>query len=225
MVSNRSHTAPNNVPTANQDEAEMEAYTQSLKQLLNVQSRDSGLSTPDRLQHTSSYGNHGSPFQATPPQHGQADGSNGASNSLHYGNRNLSPLFQAARNDSPSRPSGLRQQFGYDNTQSPTAHRQYQQYASPPHQPQHHHHGPHQIDPNSFSQAYVLEQQAAAAQPFSSSSRSHQEQSFPPTQAQSYGFDQQHVPGVQGLDRPPSGSPDVKSMEDNLRRMLKLNLA
>lgn len=85
MVSNRSHTAPNNVPTANQDEAEMEAYTQSLKQLLNVQSRDSGLSTPDRLQHTSSYGNHGSPFQATPPQHGQADGSNGASNSLHYG--------------------------------------------------------------------------------------------------------------------------------------------
>lgn len=62
---------------------------------------------------------------------------------LHYGNRNLSPMFHAVRNGTPpARPSGLRQQERVGEEPAPPFH------SPPPQQYQ-------QIDPNSFSRTYL----------------------------------------------------------------------
>lgn len=62
---------------------------------------------------------------------------------LHYGNRNLSPMFHAVRNGTPpARPSGLRREESVG-----------EQSSSPFHSPRPQHQ--QQIDPNTFSRTYL----------------------------------------------------------------------
>ncbi|KAK8203126.1 hypothetical protein M8818_005351 [Zalaria obscura] len=229
LQSHRSSPAPDRAPSRSKEEVEREAQTNSLKAFLKVGGAgNTGSSTPERPSTQSSDQN--SPFAQSPAQGQNPYDSNG---SLHYGNRNLSPLFQAARNESPSRPSSLRQQVAYNNAQSPTANRHTQRHPQQQQQSQY----ASEIDPNSFSRNN-MPQQAPPQNSFNPSphhhhqqyqqqyqqqQQQHQQQSFPPAQAQSNVFDQR---GVQAQEQRSLGSqsPDVKSMEDKLRGILKLGV-
>jgi hypothetical protein len=157
---------------------------------------------------------------------------------LAYGQRtNLSPLFKAARNETPTRPSGLRQELpNHFHDPSPPAAQQQQQLL--PRQLR-------QLDPTSFSRDY-LDQQI----------RSHPSASLPqlpfmngggagppvgnspgPSTASfsgpSGGFSQQGVMagGMGGRtnntasDSPRTGgAKDISVMEEKLKNMLKLNV-
>lgn len=160
-----------------------------------------------------------SPFQrsssgpSTPAPH-----SDPANYALHYGNRNLSPLFKAARNDLLPRPSGLRQEL-------PNG-------APPPcHAPE--------IDSSTFSRDFLNQhlQNASRSQvPFRSQ--------LPQQQARPASIDSgpnnnnknntnKPVYAPRGVSTSSSdhassaelqGSRDIGSMEDDLRRILKLNV-
>lgn len=85
---------PSSSPAAsqNQAEADKQAYTQSLKNLLNLQPSTTSPAQP-RAQPN--------PVFQTPQQQRTLD----ADPSLHYGNRSLTPLFHAARNPSSPQPT------------------------------------------------------------------------------------------------------------------------
>ncbi|KAG9564861.1 hypothetical protein KCU71_g10771, partial [Aureobasidium melanogenum] len=126
-------------PNRNQAELDRQAYTQSLKNFLNLQPSTTSPAQP-RAQPD--------PAFQTPQQQRTLD----ADPSLHYGNRSLTPLFHAARNPSspqtnmnltPKRePSGHAQQpfdpRAYLESQSPFISRPYNSAASP----QQHHYQP-----------------------------------------------------------------------------------
>jgi hypothetical protein len=112
----RAHSSPGKRPPST-DEDQRQAYTKSLKDLLfntaNGQSPPQYPQTQPRPHPDASIFNTPSPNQratsgpstpapSTDQQHHYA---------LHYGNRDLSPLFKAARNETPSRPSNLRQEL------------------------------------------------------------------------------------------------------------------
>ena len=124
-------------------EGERDAYTKNLKDLQdlllnNVNGTPPPNHTPFNTQrpHTSARPISNT-FETPSPFHRSASGPSTPSPqphySLHYGNRNLSPLFKAAaRSETPPRgPSSLRQELAPDATRAP------------------------QIDPNSFSRSYL----------------------------------------------------------------------
>jgi hypothetical protein len=125
-------------------------------------------------------------------------------------------MFQAARNETPPRPSNLRQQVNQSGHQNG-----FPQYNQQPF-PNHH------ADPNSFSRSY-LDQQirgSLSAQPppglISNGNNTNSSASFsgpPPTSQNSM----QMPNGTSGSPRN-SGTRDMKGMEDDLRRMLNLNV-
>lgn len=146
--------------------------------------------------------------------------------SIHYGNRNLSPLFKAARNESSSRPSGLRQlELASDMSPNP---------AIPLH--------PHLIDPNSFSRNYInqhIHSTVPASPPQlplgdSSNPNLLSDPSFPSTQHGAFQNDTMGSTSNSGATprststganaNTGGGARDVKGMEDNLRKMLNLNI-
>lgn len=176
MTSERSRTAPENVPTLSHEDARNAEYTKSLKDLLGLtlNGAPSSSASPVRPQSGDSQG---SPFHANGGhQHAQDPSTPQRSMPpLHYGNRNLSPLFQAARQDSPTRPSALRQEYH----PSPDNPAQMSSVSNNNH--------------SAIARAY-LQQQTGGMQP---------RQAQPIMNA--------------------SPSRDVKSMEENLRRMLKLD--
>lgn len=155
--------------------------------------------------------------------------------SLHYGNRNLSPLFKASRNDALPRPSGLRQQaFAGDEA----SHSDSNIGAQP---------RPYEIDPNSFSRNFINEHIRA-----SGSSASVPELPFtntpnlnvPSSSSTFGGVSSSHQHGViqngngsntttsgasprssdTGTGGNSSSSRDIKGMEDDLRKMLNLKV-
>ena len=115
-------------------EQERQAKTQNLKDMLfsaairpsnqpSTQSRTpSGSNTPNNNFHSPSPFNQPGHFSqsrsssgpSTPQPH--YDQQQQDNYSLHYGNRNLSPLFKASRNDTPQRPSSLRQEMASDTS-------------------------------------------------------------------------------------------------------------
>ena len=138
--------------------------------------------------------------------------------SLHYGNRNLSPLFKAARSDTPSRPSGLRQQELAGDVPSDTT-----SATDIPPQPRQ----LPQIDPDSFSRTY-LDQHIRASQPatlpqlpYTNGTTNHSNPTSGPSQS--------HSP-QRGLQAGSTASPrtggsasrDIRTMEDDLRRKLNI---
>jgi hypothetical protein len=172
----------------NQDADDRQAYTQSLKNLLNLQP-----STASPVQPRPQPNN---AFQT--PQHQRTLD---ADPSLHYGNRNLSPLFQAARDPSSSpqlamnytpqrEPSNHMQQpfnpRAYLESQSPFVTPRSQNATAPPQLQQQYQQHPHHHSPAHYN--------------------GNQRPQPPPPQYPS--------------DSAPS--PDVKGMEAKLRGMLKI---
>ncbi|KAK4569978.1 hypothetical protein LTR86_002948 [Recurvomyces mirabilis] len=259
----RAHSSPGMQPPAQEGEQRQE-YTQSLKDILfNTAANGSPAQTrtPPQQQQlptprsNTQHFNSPSPFNrpasgpATPAP--QADPSNNYN--LHYGNRNLSPLFQAARtgNDTPSRPSGLRQELpGQDGV-----------YTSPSQNPPPPRHlSPN--DPNDFMCGFLNQQAQAAVPsdfpqfPYGNGNggagvrppSAHQQQyegdtrPFSAGSAYGNGNGQQppHAPNgmyngsfgsnntLQGRPPPPhtNGAPhSPKTMQENLMRMLNLNVS
>jgi len=126
---------------------------------------------------------------------------------LHYGNRNLSPMFQAAR-ETPTRPSNLRQQLDQSQPAEPRQ----------------------QLSPNAFSRSY-LDQQIRSSIPSQPppgliSNSDPSLNSFSQHQrgvSQDNGFGSLNGAAAQHQSPRNSGSRDVKGMEDDLRRMLRLS--
>ena len=167
---------------------------------------DSCFETPSPVQRAAA-----GPTTPTPGKHTQDQ------YSLHYGNRNLSPMFQAARNETPPRPSNLRQQLNHSGQQNGFP--QYNQQPFPDH-----------ADPNTFSRSYLDNQirSSLPAQPPSGliSNGSNTTSSASLSRPSSNYSAPQHgmpVPGASGSPRN-SGARDMKGMEDDLRRMLNLNV-
>lgn len=233
-LAQRASSSPRIQTTGSSSESEREAYTKSLKDLLfnNINSASPQSSTPHTQQRPRSNPRPDEYIFNTPsPFHRSTSGpSTPTPNSeqqnhysLHYGNRNLSPLFKAARNETPARPSSLRQhELASDvssNTDSSAGVR------LEPRQPP-------QIDPNSFSRNYI-DQQYRASQPtsFPQIQLSNGIVTNPnnTTSRPSSGIPSQH--GVQASTSGSAASPrtsgsshDITKMEDDLRRMLKLNV-
>lgn len=244
----RARSSPGMVPQSPKDDEEREAYTRSLKDLLfnNVNSTSPRNVTPpqhqQRAQSDAQSFRTPSPFNrpasqgtvpATPTEQQQPN-----HYALHYGNRNLSPMFKAARNDTPPRPSGLRQELPNGQHTAPPV----QQHQPPRQMPQ--------FDPNSFSRGYLDQHirsshngplpqlpfmNGSGGAPGNASSASLSGPSGPGfgASASSGSYAQQGVqaggavpPGAPVSDASPGangGSRDIRSMEDDLRRMLKLN--
>lgn len=125
---------------------------------------------------------------------------------LHYGNRNLSPMFQAAR-ETPTRPSNLRQQLDQSQPAEPRQ----------------------QLSPNAFSRSF-LDQQIRTSNNTSQLPPGLISNSDP--SLNSFSQHQRGVPqGNNGFGNQANGAPsprnsgsrDIKGMEDDLRRMLKLS--
>lgn len=142
--------------------------------------------------------------------------------SLHYGNRNLSPMFQAARAETPPRPSNLRQQVDQSGQQNGFS--QYNQQLFPNHH-----------DPNTFSRSYLDHQIRSSLpnQPPPGLITNDQRIGSTTTTASAQHNGPQHpsppqygvpIPNTATANNQTNGSRDVKGMEDDLRRMLKLDV-
>ncbi|KAF2766724.1 hypothetical protein EJ03DRAFT_174262 [Teratosphaeria nubilosa] len=133
----------------------------------------------------------------------------------HYGNRDLSPLFKAARSDTPTRPSNLRQEL--PNADLPSARPTSQ----------------HDAQARGFLDQQIRNQpgslpldipflRTASGNPTATGS-SASTTFHGPHQQGAFGSQQ----GVPGMASPRTGlaiTRDIGSMEDDLRRMLKLNV-
>ena len=226
----RAHSSPGNSVHQNGNN---EVSTQALKDLLfininkpnstpprshqrapsNSTGVDSCFETPSPVQRAAA-----GPTTPTPGKHTQDQ------YSLHYGNRNLSPMFQAARNETPPRPSNLRQQLNHSGQQNGFP--QFPQYNQQ--QPFNNH-----SDPNTFSRSYLDSQirSSLPAQPPSglisngNGNNATSSASLSGASSSDYSAPQHSmpVPGASGSPRN-SGTRDMKGMEDDLRRMLNLNV-
>ena len=226
VLGERAHSSPGIVPQSANDEEQREAYTKSLKDLLfnSVKMPLPSASTPPQSQRRAvsdvSAFNTPSPFNRPVSGPSTPASSTDQQNqyALHYGNRNLSPLFKASRNETPTRPSNLRQEV--TNGHPALNHDSQQPRRQVP-----------QIDPSSFSRNY-LDQHIQASRPGSlpqfplpngvsgNGNGNGNAASFsgPATQR-----------GVQGgagnVEAPrPGGARDIRGMEDDLRKMLNLNV-
>jgi len=219
----RAHSSPGGVANSPNQQNSNEQSTQALKDLLfnninnkpsstpprthqRVPSNPSGIdechATPSPGQHRSALG----PTTPTPVKYSQDQ------YSLHYGNRNLSPMFQAARNETPPRPSNLRQQMNHTGQQNGFPQYNQQQFSN-------------HADPNTFSRSYLDQQirSSLPAQPppgILSNGNNMNSASFSGPSSQN---SMQMPNGASGSPRN-SGTRDMKGMEDDLRRMLNLNV-
>lgn len=180
----RSHSSPGPVPQQATNEQHREASTQALKDLLfsnlnmpttkNASPQLSVTPPPQRQPQANQH----NPFQGpqTPsPFHRPHSGpttpvpSTEQQNqySLHYGNRNLSPMFKAVRAETPTRPSSLRQELGdggNGNTYPQSSNNNnFSQQPNNMNYPSHASGAPHgqpqqQFDPNAFSRNYLESQ-------------------------------------------------------------------
>ena len=231
------------VPSSNGDST-LEAHTRNLKDMLSIKpdtSQSLNATPPHPLRAHSNPRAPEAEYQTPSPFQRSTSGPSTTTPtaqqqnhySLHYGNRNLSPLFKAARGDTPSRPSGLRQQ----ELAGDVAPKAGSAMNMPP-QPQP---PPPQIDPNSFSRNY-LDQQIRSSQPGQMSHLPHTNGTntartsspsapVPPNSFQ-HGVNYAGPPsssysGSASGATPRTGSTnsrDITTMEDDLRRMLNLNV-
>lgn len=220
-------SSPNITDASSDGESEREAHTKALKELLfnNVNAPPQQNTTPPAQPRP-----HSNPrvpdaaFEMPSIQRSASGPSTPAPSaeqqnhySLHYGNRNLSPLFKAARHDIPSRPSGLRQQeSASDVTSTPNS-----TTGHPP---------PQVIDPNSFSRNYINQHIRASGS--ASLPQLLVTTGSTPNLSSSASVPSQHGViqtgnGTTNSDASPRGSSssrDLKGMEDDLRRMLNLDV-
>ena len=224
-------------------EVERETATRSLKDLLfnNVNGSPAQNMTPPQPQqraHSNPRAT-GSPFETPSPFQRPASGPSTPTPSaeqqnhysLHYGNRNLSPLFKAARNETPSRPSGLRQNELANDTASNS-----DSAVSIPPQPRQ----LPQIDPDSFSRSYLNQQKCNSQSPTLPPLPRANGVPPPPSSSSFSGASSVPQHGVPvgntatssasgatprtGSAAAGGGSNDIRTMENDLKRMLNLNV-
>lgn len=219
-LSERAYSSPAVAPQPSESDEEHQAKTKALKQLLfnttatppRSQSRGNSRSqTPEAF-----FGSP-SPFQraSSGPSTPQPTSEQQNQYSLHYGNRNLSPLFKATRSETPARPSSLRQQVGNDSSAN----------SIPP--------PITSFDPNALARFYLQEQIRTSGQAempkfgFREHPQPHGSGNTPgpvsvpvqPANAQEGASD------PTGSSTPRSGASrdgQFRGMEDDLRRMLKI---
>ncbi|KAF2087552.1 hypothetical protein K490DRAFT_56657 [Saccharata proteae CBS 121410] len=128
LSASRSVTAPTNFPKASQD---AQSYPKALQDLFSSskkldsqptpQSETPGTPPPAATDfHTPSPFYRPTPVRSNSGPHTPTPQTDARSPSFYYGNRNLSPLFQAAQSDSTKRSSGLRQEIGSSLESSPS---------------------------------------------------------------------------------------------------------
>ncbi|KXT04894.1 hypothetical protein AC578_3440 [Pseudocercospora eumusae] len=209
------------IPTRHQEfDQERRDSTKALKDMLFQTANGSNTNTPQNQSRTHS-GQHtpdgifGSPSPGlgfnsgptTPRQPSEQQQQNHYS--LHYGNRNLSPLFKAARNDSSPRPiSGLRQEVASDTSSNADSAVAVADANSP----------------NTFARNYLNQTARTAGPaelpPFAYNNNHPASLNDPAMQD---GAAEQNADPNNNNPRT-GGSRDIRSMEDDLRRMLKLNV-
>ncbi|KAI7153738.1 hypothetical protein D0869_04430 [Hortaea werneckii] len=219
----RARSSPGTVPQSLEDGQGSDAYTQSLKDLLfkhaNGSPTQSNTPPPQTQSNNPNLQSFHSPSPFNRPPSGPTTPVSTAGQqqqnhyALHYGNRNLSPLFKTAR-ETPNRPSNLRQEM-------PTGHLPPQSTQEPPRQTP-------RSDANSFSRDFLNQH-----------INSNYTAPFPPmpfmndapSGSAPASFSQPSKPPPQ--EAPPDGpvgasssrSSGPQDFEDNLRRMMKLNVA
>lgn len=205
----RSHSSPG-VPVQPTSDAGRQACTESLKNLLFDTSavspttagrrKDSHSFTPGAEAASSG----SSPFQQhTPSGPNTPQGQTYPNTNYHYGNRNLSPLFKAAR-ETPPRPSSLRQEM------APNVGMAYMP------RPQ-----SRETNNNMCARSYLDEQIRNSAPAEMPQFRSANKGPLGSGAAPGSRHTQQGGPNT----TPRTGGPrDILTMEDDLRRMLKLNV-
>ncbi|KAK5166221.1 uncharacterized protein LTR77_008482 [Saxophila tyrrhenica] len=204
----RSSSSGNASPS--QNDGDRDAYTKSLKDLLfNVNATPPPPSPSNGAPRgNSNPRNAESPYQTPSPFQRPTSGPSTPvplaeqqnHYSLHYGNRNLSPMFKAAQHDTPPRPSSLRQQQ-LSGELSPTS-------------PTHSRQPPPQLDPDSFSRNY-LDQHIRASQPATMPPLPLPNGTSSSVPSAGHG-----VPATGASPRTGSGSggqQDIRTMEDDLR--------
>ena len=190
------------------DTQQHEAATRSLKDLLfnNIGSPAPNNSTPRAQPDVAAFSSP-SPFNrphtATPitpiPSHEQQ-----TQHALHYGNRNLSPMFQAARQETPSRPSTLRQEVNRDSTPAILTNG-----------------AGSRTDATAFSREYLQSHVRGSSQVASMPQLPLQNTPGRPAQPASQRPASSSTPAPQQQQ---NGQQSIRSMEDDLRRMLNLNV-
>ncbi|KAK0940962.1 hypothetical protein LTR29_007520 [Friedmanniomyces endolithicus] len=216
----RAHSSPSVRPLSGAEDEERAAHTKSLKDLLfnNANGVQAPQNTPAQPQRRvpSNVPNFNAQSPFNRPASSSGSSTPAYSNQtnhygLHYGNRNLSPLFNAARNETPTRPSSLRQELPNSDPPAPPS-----QGAPQPRQMP-------QIDSNSFARDF-LNQQAQHARP-----TSLPQLPFTPNAPHPPGSVQRGVSGADGMAFPApraNNAPrDLRSMEDDIKRMLRLNVS
>nr|POE65232.1 hypothetical protein CFP56_34899 [Quercus suber] len=159
-IAGRPQSSPDAARHTDAEKGRNEAYTKSLKELLfsNIST------TPPQQQYRSQsnpspFYNGASPQRvasspSTPVTHSGAE-QNGDFTPLYGNRKNLSPLFKAAREDTPPRPSSLRQELHNDSRFGAIPQTTLQPPLPQPSRP---------TDPNAFSRQYLDEQIAAGQQ-------------------------------------------------------------
>ena len=226
----RASSSPGVGKVGTDSESERDMYTKNLKALLmsNANGTPQKNTSPAHQRPLSSGRPADNMFQTPSPFQRSTSGPSTPAPStdqqnnyaLHYGNRNLSPLFKAARSETPPRPSSLRQQESANETPP------WSQNGMNPAQPQQ----MPRIDPDSFSRNY-LDHTIRSTQPVlppnlpvnvnqTHSSNAHAGNAPAPVS-------QNGVQAANASSRVSTGGGNtngIKTMEDDLRRMLKLNV-
>lgn len=222
----RAQSSPGNVPQVDASADQRDAYTKSLKDLLmrNVQSQppqsnqhhqqrpqSTPMATDPAFMQHSPFNRNG-PGPSTPPTNAEEQS---AYSLHHYGNRNLSPMFKAVRNETPARPSSLRQELNGGAYQPPDMNGYNHARANG---------NPQQT--STAAHSYIV-QQVRASQPnqypFQGASNG---QYSAPSHPNAYpGSPQRAAAPPQSSASPRAGgSQDISAMENDLRRMLKLDV-
>ena len=215
------------LPSSQEDDRQL--YTKSLMDLL-FNTSVSPMSTPPHTRNGASSGAHtpNSTYYTPPAFHGGTPGSitqMGSSeppnhNSLHYGNRNLSSLFKDARAETPPRPSSLRQEVASDH---PFTSNSSAAFPSRPFRP-----STSEVNETSFAKIQHDRLPHNPSQP--QISNNVQKTPIPDSTSGSVSQSAFVSRGISEQATTSSASPrtgatrDVKTMEDDLRRMLKLNV-
>lgn len=224
MSAGRAVTAPSDIPRTTAQESD--SYPQALKDLFSS-SKKSSAQSPMANGFTGTPTQHGQEFHTPSPFYRPSPGPRQASggprtpagqttleaNPYYYGNRNLSPLFQAAKGDSAKRSSSLRQELDssastQNRVELPVTHSE--PIPTTPSRPM-----AGKPDPSAFSRDFLNAhiQQSGPQEPLSVPYTNHPGLRSPFTHTAS-------------TAAPREGSPaaDTKLMENDLKRILKLQL-
>ena len=223
LLGDRARSSPGVVPQVSEDDEQREAYTKSLKDLLfnSVNVPSASLSTtpqPHRYSEADAYA-----FNTPSPVHRPTSGSPTPASfanqqnqyALHYGNRNLSPMFKASRAETPTRPSNLRQEVANEHPMYTNNPQQFRRQATP------------NGHTNPFSREHVDQHNPAARPPSQfpfTNALAGNPPAYPGPVPAQRGMQVAGALGPGEAPRTGGSARDLRGMEDDLRKMLNLDV-